>query len=310
LTLLAAVTLAALVGSCGWFESEDTPITLPPGDEVDIPYGPARPCPDSPNPCGSQLLDIYRSDEPGPNPVLLWFHGGGFVLGDKGGLTGDLQPILDAGWDIVAVGYRLALPDGTNAFPAAAQDANLAVRWVRANAEAQDWDPDRIAALGHSAGGNLVGLLATTAGDPRFEAPAPEGFEELNGVDASILAGIAMAPVSDLESFAGVDEGSLEVVSQYLNCDGECWDLLAAGSVQNHVDERSAPLLALHGIDDVLAAPEQGELVQLAYEANGIGDRFELIVVDDGPEEFRGHNLDVSRWVQRFIDFLESAEPV
>lgn len=305
LAALSALALAAVVAGCGLFDSDEDTTILPPPPEVDISYGPAGICaPDDATCSGSQTLDIYRSDEPGPNPVLLWIHGGAFVLGDKSRVSADLQPVLDAGWDVVSISYRLSLPDGINAFPTALQDAKLAVRWVRANAEAQDWDPDAIAAIGHSAGGNLVGLLATTAGDPELEPAAPAGFEQLDGVDSSILAGIALAPVSDLPLFAAVDEETMKVVVQYLDCGQDCDAAFAAGSVQTHVDADSAPLIQVHGVEDALADPTQGELVQQAYVDAGIEDRFELIVVDDGPEDYRGHNIEVARFVDRFIDFL------
>ena len=57
---------------------------------------------------------------------------------------------------------------------------------------------------------------------------------------------------------------------------------------------------------DLLAAPVQGALVRDRYAAAGIGDRFELVVVADGPERYQGHAIDYERFVDRFVEFLDA----
>jgi acetyl esterase len=100
-------------------------------------------------------------------PVLVYFHGGGWVIGDL-----DTHDVLcrelatHAGCAVVAVDYRLA-PE--HRFPAAADDAIAATRWVRDHAGALGLDASRLAVGGDSAGGNLatvVALAARDAGDP------------------------------------------------------------------------------------------------------------------------------------------------
>jgi acetyl esterase len=100
-------------------------------------------------------------------PVLVYFHGGGWVIGDL-----DTHDVLcrelatHAGCAVAAVDYRLA-PE--HRFPAAADDAIAATRWVRDHAGALALDPSRLAVGGDSAGGNLatvVALAARDAGDP------------------------------------------------------------------------------------------------------------------------------------------------
>lgn len=300
------MAIAGLVSGCGWF-GDDAQALLPLPEERDIQYGPLDTCGEErSDECGgSQTLDIYRSDVEGPNPVLIWIHGGGFVLGDKeDGVREAMQPIRDDGWDIVSINYRLALPDGANAFPAAVQDVKRAVRWVRANAEANDWDPDVVAVAGHSAGGNLAAMAAVTPNRPEFEDP--ELPEDLVAQDPTVVAAIAIASVSDLAAFAANEEWS-ESMGHYLSCgDGCTEDDFARGSVHPYVDGNAAPMLALHGVDDPLADPAQGRLVEQAYEQAGIGDRFELIVVDDGPDRYRGHDPDFERWVDDFRELLEA----
>ncbi len=258
------------------------------------------------DPCtGAQSVDIYRSEEEGPNPVVVWIHGGGFVSGDKAdGLNEHLAVFLDAGWDIVAMNYRLST-EGGNQFPAALHDAKRVVRWVKASAAEQDWDPTSVAAAGHSAGGNLAAMLAVTSQVPDLEPP--DLSPELAAVDSSVIAAVAIAPVSDLAAFANTS-GWERAARWYVGCEG-CPDVAARASVIPYVDTNSAPLLILHGDEDPIAPPQLGEAVVDAFDAAGIGDRVELIVVRDGPEEFRGHNPDFDRFDDQFVEFLDAARP-
>jgi acetyl esterase/lipase len=299
------VALAAVLTACGLFDDPNAPNpTLPPPPETDVAYGPAAGCDGLDDGCGgSQQVDIYRSDEPGPNPVLVYFHGGGFVGGDKvGSISEYLNAARDDGWDIVSVNYRLTTPDGTNAFPAAVQDAKRVVRWIKANAQAEDWDAANVAAMGHSAGGNLAGMLGVTAGQPEFEAT--DLPPELAATDSSVIAVVALSPVSDLTLF-GANPDWTQAMEHYTGCTGDCTAAFQAGSVQTHVDGNSVPMLAMHGDKDLLAAPIQGVLVQDQYNRAGIGDRFELVIVDDGPERYQGHEIDYERFADRFVAFLD-----
>lgn len=279
---------------------------MPRPAEVDIAYGEDLSCPPGVDPCtGAQTVDIYRSDEDGPNPVMIWIHGGGFVSGDKAtGLDEHFEAFLDDGWDIVSMNYRLSTEDA-NEFPAALQDAKRVVRWVKASAAEQDWDPTSVAALGHSAGGNLAAMLAVTSQVPELE---PAGLPpELAAVDSSIIAAVAVAPVSDLDAF-GRTSGWERAAQWYLGC-SDCPDRAARASVVPYIDENSAPILLLHGGADPIAPAAIGEAVVAAFDDAGLGERVELIVVDDGPEEFRGHNPDFERFMDQFVEFLNDARP-
>jgi acetyl esterase len=103
----------------------------------------------------------YTPDEPGPHPLLLYLHGGGFVVCDLD--THDQACRLlcrHGGVQVLSVAYRLA-PE--HRFPAAVSDAWAALCWAAGNAARLGADPARLAVGGDSAGGNLAAVVAQRA---------------------------------------------------------------------------------------------------------------------------------------------------
>ena len=106
---------------------------------------------------------LYRPPTEGPHPVIVYYHGGGWVLGDATSddpLCRDLCVRTDA--VIVSVDYRHA-PE--HRFPAAIDDGWAALRWVADNAESLGGLPDQLAVAGWSAGGNIAAVAAQWARD-------------------------------------------------------------------------------------------------------------------------------------------------
>ncbi len=132
----------------------------------------------------AQTLDLYLPSGSGPFPVIINIHGGGFKLGDKSMVDKSLgQALLDDGYAIASIDYRLS---GEAPFPAAVLDAKAAVRFLRANAATYHLDPDRIAAFGQSAGGNLASMLGTTGDVAEFDDPALGNPEVSSRVQAVV----------------------------------------------------------------------------------------------------------------------------
>lgn len=116
-----------------------------------------------PGPAGAIRTRLYRPSADGALPGLLFFHGGGWVIGDLDShddLCRDLA--AQAGCAVLAIDYRLA-PE--HRFPAAADDAIAATRWASANAAGLGIDAARLAVGGDSAGGNLAAVSALAARD-------------------------------------------------------------------------------------------------------------------------------------------------
>ena len=123
-------------------------------------------------PGGALPVRIYTPEGPGPFPIIVYFHGGGWVVGDL-----DTQDMIARGLAhgaqavTVSVDYRLA-PE--HPFPAAVDDCWAATLWAAANAAELNADPARIAVAGDSAGGSLAAGIALRARDENGPAIAAQ----------------------------------------------------------------------------------------------------------------------------------------
>jgi acetyl esterase len=116
-----------------------------------------------PGPAGLLRLRLYWPVGPVPIPGLVYFHGGGWVVGSLASHDHLCRSIAsDAGVAVVSVDYRLA-PE--HPFPAAVDDADAATEWVSAHAASLGIDPGGLAVGGDSAGGNLAAVVARHARD-------------------------------------------------------------------------------------------------------------------------------------------------
>lgn len=119
---------------------------------------------------GSQKVRIYTPEgATAPLPVVVYYHGGGFVIADLDTYDSTPRAIAKgAKAVVVSVEYRHA-PEAK--FPAQQEDAFAAYKWALANAKSFGGDPSKVALLGESAGGNLVTNVAIMARDGNVEKP-------------------------------------------------------------------------------------------------------------------------------------------
>ena len=123
-----------------------------------------------PGAAGPLPARVYTPDGLGPFPVVVYFHGGGWVIADKDTYDGGARGLAkQANAVVLSVDYRRA-PEAK--FPAAWNDALAAYRWAANNARALNGKPRVLALAGESAGGNLAVATAIAARDARLPKPA------------------------------------------------------------------------------------------------------------------------------------------
>jgi acetyl esterase len=122
-----------------------------------------------PGPAGNITVRVYSPNSTSGLPVLVFFHGGGFVAGNLDAYDNPLRSIANrCECTVVSVAYRLAPKDK---YPAAPEDAYAATTWVAEQASTFGADPHRIAVGGDGAGGNLaavIALMARERGTPKL----------------------------------------------------------------------------------------------------------------------------------------------
>ena len=196
-------------------------------------------------PGGDIPVRVYvPTDEPGPRPVLVYFHGGGWVIGSVDTHDGTVRAVADgSGVTVVSVDYRLA-PE--HPFPAAIDDCLAAVRWVVQHADELDVDPGRLALGGDSAGGNLAAIAA----------------QELNmSGDASVRFQLLVYPVTDgTMAHPSIDENA---EGYFLTKATMTWFWQQYVGDGDRTGPRVSPL---HASDDALAAAPPTLVITAEYD--------------------------------------------
>lgn len=118
---------------------------------------------------GQLSANVYTPDGDGPFPIVVYFHGGGWVIASKDVYDGGARALsINAHAVVISADYRSA-PE--HKFPAAHDDAVAVYKWAIANAASIKGDPKRVALAGESAGGNLAVATAMAARDQQLQAP-------------------------------------------------------------------------------------------------------------------------------------------
>jgi acetyl esterase/lipase len=150
---------------------------------------------------GPLLADMYLPQGTGLLPAIVLIHGGGWIHGDRTGSSKLYSLLASHGYAGMAIDYDLS---PAVQFPVALEECKEAVRWLRAHAAEYHVDPERIAVLGASAGGELAALVALTGDDPRYESHGGS-----KNFSSSVKAGILLSADLDLTPFSESDESIL-----------------------------------------------------------------------------------------------------
>ncbi|MFO0939112.1 MAG: alpha/beta hydrolase, partial [Gemmataceae bacterium] len=214
------------------------------------------------------LLDLTVPNTPGPHPVVVCIHGGAWKLGDRYDLAWSIcgETIIEemnkAGYAAATIEYRLA---PKHKFPAQIEDCKTAVRFLRANAAKYNLDPDRIGALGFSAGAHLACLLGTTGPEAGFDGTLyPD-------VSSSVRCVLDYFGPSDLTLYSK-SEGIVDsYMVPWLGKDAaKSLDIYKKASPITYVSKGDAPTLIVHGTFDVMVPVIHAERYRDKLKAEGV----------------------------------------
>jgi pectinesterase len=201
------------------------------------------------------LLDAHVPDGEGKFPVAIIVHGGGWGNGDK---EADLVPVfapVATNFTWFTINYRLA---PANRWPACFEDVQTAIRWVKQHAAEFKGDPNRIALLGYSAGGQLATLAAMLA-KKNTQVQAVVGFAPPTDLaaDAQRRGSLDQWPsMKKLLGRAGLDDGTLK--------------LLVEISPSHYVRPGLPPFLLIQGDTDKTVAYDLTLEFQARLKAAGV----------------------------------------
>jgi acetyl esterase/lipase len=293
--LVALAVATTAVAGCA-SSSPNVP-TSPAGPQrVTVPY-----CTDGGKPLS---LDVYEPGGAGQHPLLIFVHGGSWAFGNSSiaqqsqVIRQVVAGVLSRGFAVASVNYRLAPADP---WPAQIIDVRCAIRYLRSTATHWGVDPRRFAAMGNSAGAQLVSLAALSAG----QVPAWDNGQ-FAGASSSVAAVVdCWGPIDLLApgwSTAALAIGKVVFRLSWGTQNGT----LAAASPVTHVRAGAPPFLIIQGAADTLVPPAQS--IELRNRLTAAGDRATLIEVSHAAHELipsgGAISPDVASVARQTVDFL------
>ncbi len=237
-------------------------------------------------------FDLALPEGPGPHPAVVCIHGGGWISGAKEEMSELAVGLAANGFASACPEYRLA---PLHPFPAAAEDVQGFVRFLRSNSARWGLNPDAIGALGNSAGGHLAAMSAAT------DVP------DESGTSSRVNAAVAICPLTDLVDPASHHfPVSLGFIEQFLGGPYEgLEDRYRKASPAVHVDAACAPMFLVHGEADDIVPISQSDRLAAALEAAGVRHTYRKL-----PGE--GHSFSLAAWegiVRQYLDFFGETLP-
>ncbi len=211
-------------------------------------------------------------------PAIVWICGGAYRVVNRTVWLPEMMRFARAGYVVAGIEYRTS---NEAVFPAQLTDVKSAVRFLRAHAKAFCIDPDRIYAMGESAGGTMASLLGVTGGQKEFDqgdypdqSSAVQGVVDYYGVvdlsgasaERDRMAAAASqnndVPYFAFEEFLGVGYGKAEAEK---------------ASAVRYISEQTPPFMILHGTKDTVVPMAQSEALYDALQKKGVPCEFMVI---------------------------------
>ncbi|QNN21828.1 alpha/beta hydrolase [Planctomycetales bacterium ZRK34] len=241
---------------------------------------PARPGLVFASPGGHKLqLDLYMPQGVEKPKLVVYIHGGGWRSGSRTRMPWFTNPILDAGYALASVDYRLS---DVAVFPAQVHDCKAAIRYLRAHADEFGYDADRIVVVGGSAGGYLVLMLGLTNHDPALEGDVGGNLDHSSAVQAVIdFYGPTDFVLRSKDQPEQTDKPNGKVYRLLGAPVKQNLDLARQASPVNHLSQDDPPLLIFHGTKDTTVLPNQTET--FVTRAKALGLTVDYHPVQDAP---------------------------
>jgi acetyl esterase/lipase len=247
---------------------------------------------------GRQLMArIYQPQGPGPFPTVLDLHGGAWNRKDRFANEPMDRAVAASGVLIVAIDLTLA-PEAP--YPAAIQDANYGVRWLKVRAAGWKGDGSAIGVIGSSTGGHIAELLGLRPRDQRYGALPLAGAN----VDATIAYIATRSPISDpYARFQQAERMRREQMIEATRTFFAPWETIFDGNPQLILERGETkpplpPLLVMQGALDDNVLPALQEKFAAAYKAAGGDCKLEVFadcehewVAKPGPQTDRAHEM-------------------
>jgi acetyl esterase/lipase len=208
------------------------------------------------------LLDAFLPGGEEQRPAILVVHGGAWRSGNRSQLRGYATTLTKMGFACFAIDYRLA---PAHKFPAQIEDCRAAVIWIREHATEYSVDTSRLGAIGYSAGGHLVSLLATTG-----EAPS-----ERNGnVDTRIHAVAAGGAPTDFRWFPDDGKWATYLMGGDLKSHPK---VFLSASAAAFADKNDPPVFFFNGDEDKLVPLAWTKSCYEALKNSGVKTEMHII---------------------------------
>ncbi|MHA8053875.1 alpha/beta hydrolase fold domain-containing protein [Aquirufa sp. OSTEICH-129A] len=243
------------------------------------------------------LLDIYLpANTTGKLPLVVFIHGGGWLVNDKyadmGYMGNTLTAMINQGFAVASIDYRWA---SQAIFPAQIQDSNQALIYLVEQADKYHLDKNKIAIMGFSAGGHLASLLGLANNNQ-------VGAFFMNGKAQkfNIKAVVDFYGPSDLTSLESSDDPKAPEAILLGAVPVDRPDLAKKASPVSYVDRQDPPFLIIHGEKDKSVNNKQSKL--LSGWLSTVGVKNELIIVKDAPHF--GRMYDTEDLKTKVLQFL------
>lgn len=224
------------------------------------------------------------------SPLVICIHGGGWAAGNKNDMQEMCNGLAALGYVAVSVEYRFA---PTFRYPSQIDDVRACMKYLRAHAKELKINPNKIGAIGGSAGGHLALLLAETDEDGDFIKP---------GKSSVLRAAASLAGPTDL--CAKLPPAAIPIAENLIGTPiSKDPEAHKQASPINHLSKSCAPLLLIHGDKDELVPYDQATSMIEACKKAGV--EAELFTIHNGTHGGGGDKAERDASIKKLADFLD-----